>query len=518
MAEVESEKKFKSRVSLNILMNLIRTALTAIIGLLMVPYYLSSLGISVYAIIPLATSITTYVLALTDPLSAAFARYMFQAIREGNEEEINKTYNTAVFGMGRVVLALVPVCLIISFVAPFVFDTGSATDLEVQILFAMVLISSMIITFSSCLGCIFEAYNKIYISYGIQTIYCILQVTIIVLLFTETGATLDSIGIAYLIASLVMLACMAFFAKRTCPTLHISRKYYDGTIIKKLLGLGLWIVISNIGSMLYIDTSMIICNLMMGSAEQGTFAIAANAISMIGTTANTVSAVVVPLIYDAYTKGNIDELLSTLRFFIKFIGVLIALPIGYVLIFLPQIIETWLGTGYDAIYPMLYIMLPGHVAVCSVKALYYVSTAYEKVKPSAIGMISFGIVNILLAISLVSFTDLGTWGICIAWSASMVMSHVGFTVCYSSYLMKIKRRRLYSCILFSYVPFLVLIGVGFAFTNFYTIHSNWISIILAFAIISVIYLPVAIRFSFSKDEKKMMKSFMPEKAQKLLRI
>lgn len=518
MVRNSQDSSFKSRVSLNILMNMVRTVLTAVIGLLMVPYYLNELGVSVYAIIPLSTSITAYVLSLTDPLSASFARYMFNAVKKNDVDEMNRTYNSAVFGMGRIIIYLIPICLIISYLAPYIFSIGGARYEEVQTMFALILLSSMIITFSSCIGCVFEAYNKMYITYTIRTVYIVMQVILIVALFVTCEPSLTFIGVAYFIAAVVMFAIMALCTKRVCPALRISRRYFDRDILRKELRLGMWIVISSIGGMLYIDASLIICNIMMGSAEQGVFAIAVNVVSMTGTAASSIAGVVLPLIYDSYLKRDMNEMMHTVKFFIKFVGCIIACPVAFILVFLPQIIELWIGIGYESIYPMLYVMLPTYIFVCSVKPLNDVYTAFERVRPYAVIMVMFGTMNIVLAILVTWITDWGTQGIIWVWVISILATHLGFTVMFCAYLMKVRSTKLYTSVFSCWIPFLALVLLGYVFNMFLTMPVSWFAVIVSFGIVFVIYTVIILRFGFSDREKGMMKTFLPRSVQKVLKL
>ena len=70
----EGYDPFSSRVSINVSVNIIRTIVMALTGFLMVPYYIGSLGMATYAIIPLITSVTTYFLAMSDSLADAFTQ------------------------------------------------------------------------------------------------------------------------------------------------------------------------------------------------------------------------------------------------------------------------------------------------------------------------------------------------------------------------------------------------------------------------------------------------------------
>ena len=62
----QSSDKFTSKVSLNMVTNVVRTVLMAVIGLLMVPYYIGEFGLAAYAILPLATSLTSYFISIAD--------------------------------------------------------------------------------------------------------------------------------------------------------------------------------------------------------------------------------------------------------------------------------------------------------------------------------------------------------------------------------------------------------------------------------------------------------------------
>ena len=106
VAKIDS---FNSKVSLNMATNLIHTVVMALIGFLMVPYYIGEFGLSTYAIIPLSITVTTYFIALSDCLASAFARYMGVAVQTSDPERINRTFTTSLSGMGRVMLVMAPV-------------------------------------------------------------------------------------------------------------------------------------------------------------------------------------------------------------------------------------------------------------------------------------------------------------------------------------------------------------------------------------------------------------------------
>ena len=170
--------------------NILRTVVMALFGFLMVPYYIDQFGLATYAILPLATSISSYVLAITDPLGDAFARYTSIAIQKNDMGLANRTYSSSMFGMMRCMAVLIPLVVLISLASPYVFNVAGSAALDVQIMFAMILLSSLLISFSACLGSVFMAYNKLYIIYASKTVYCVAQVVLVILFFVMHGASL----------------------------------------------------------------------------------------------------------------------------------------------------------------------------------------------------------------------------------------------------------------------------------------------------------------------------------------
>ena len=125
------------------------TVIMALVGLIMVPYYLGEFGLSVYAIIPLATTITNYFLIVSDSLSNAFSRYMVMAVQSGDMDGANRVFTTSVLGMGRVIVMLLPVVAVIAFASPYIFNIGPSAALDVQLMFLLIAVSSLLISFTA---------------------------------------------------------------------------------------------------------------------------------------------------------------------------------------------------------------------------------------------------------------------------------------------------------------------------------------------------------------------------------
>ena len=107
----ESDSSFSSRVSLNMVANMARAIVLALVGLLMVPYYIDQFGMEVYGLLPLATSITTYVLIASDSLVSSFSRYLIiayvlEASDRGDQITVRASDEATQFGVDRYLQAV----------------------------------------------------------------------------------------------------------------------------------------------------------------------------------------------------------------------------------------------------------------------------------------------------------------------------------------------------------------------------------------------------------------------------
>lgn len=514
MQEAE-DPKFSSRVSLNAVSNVLRTAIMAVTGLIMVPYYIGEMGFGIYAVIFLATTITTYFVAVSDSIAQAFTRYMTLSMNRGDLEDSNRVFSTTFIGMLRCVLVMTAVCAILSISAPYVFNTGDATALDVQMLFFMVLVASLMLSFSSCLGSVFMACNKMYIMYVAKTVYILVQIAVVVAVFELFGPSLMVIGASNVVAAIVCLAIMAFYIPRVAPGLKASRNRYDPVLLKEMGGLAIWTLLSEIGSLLFIHASLIVVNLIAGNEEQAVFSIVANVASMVGTVCTAMSAAAVPLAYRCYSEKDMDGMERTLKLFSKTVGSLMAFVLAFLTVFAPQVIGVWLGQGYDEVIPLMRAILPVEVVVCAAGALIDVPVLFVRMRMVAIFTGVMGAMNIGLAALILLFTDFGLMGVCWAWALTVgIMKFVFYPV--------LAGRLLGKGSFAFHPPFLIslaLYAVSVVVLHLFSIAFEMPTSLILLAVVALasmaIYVVASVRLVFSKDERSELVTYLPMSMQSI---
>ena len=507
---------FSSRVSLNMLSNVLRTVLMALAGLLMVPYYIDQFGIATYAILPLATTVTNYFIMISDSLSNAFSRYMSISVQTGDPERVNVVFSSSVMGMAKCMLLMAPLAVIVSFASPYIFHIGPSSAGDVQVMFLLIMVASMIISFGASFGGVYMAYNSLYITYFSRALQTVSQVGVVLALLFLQGPSLPVIGVSFMASAILMLVVMVVPLRKVCPTLQFRRGLHDSGLLKEMGSLGLWAMLSELGSLLFIQASMIVVNMMLGSGTQGVFSIAANAIMMVHTACAALAAVSIPLVYRESASGDMGGMIRVLKIFSKFIGITMAFPLAYVMVFLPEVMGVWLGQDYQDLYGMLYIMLPVEVLICTTSALSDVPVVFARVKPLALATLILGVLNIASAVVVIQFTDAGALGVCVCWAVSMILLKLVFYPLFCHMLTGGSRWLYFRPIVQSYAVFAVSLVLLYGLSHAIDLPMTWLGILLPFFALFLVFFVIEMRFMFNEEEMGIIKTYLPRFVQRFI--
>ena len=506
---------FREKTSLNIITNMLRTLAMVLIGIFMVPYYVDTLGIASYAIIPLATTMATYIQFVSDSIAYASVRYTTLAFNAGNNEEANKTISTSFYGLGKICLLCVPIGILLAICSPAIFNITGSTSFEVQMLFGLMIISSLIVTMSTPFLGAFYASNNLYLMYFAKFAYTISQIAVIILLFSIGETSLTSIGLGYLVSSILIFILLFFLAKRTEEDMVISKKLVDKSLFKKIGTLGFWSILSKISGMLYIQLSMILVNLYLGSEAQGGFAMISTIISMVHTGVFALTDTIDPIIYKCYSEHRNEDLISIFYTSSKLISVLIAFPIIFIIVFSEEFLGAWVGSEYYYLTTLLTIGLLGDFAYCVISITNTVPRLYLKVQiPTLVGF-GLGIVNALLTAVILGSPNGSVEKAMMVW-ASVTIALAVFNAVYNSFLTGAPKYKYGLSTIQGYIIMAVLYYPLNALRPILNLPSRWVPLLLTLLLLFCAYFIAAYVLLFSKDEKRLVNTILPEKISKHL--
>jgi membrane protein EpsK len=515
MAEAQA-RDFSSYVGMNMLTNIVRTVLAALLGLFLVPFYISELGGAVYAILPLATSVTTYVLVISDEITNAFSRYLVISLHEDGGEGASRVYTTAVIGLAKTILAVAPIVVLVSIVSPYVFQIGPSSAFSVQMMFLMILSSALAISFSACFNSIYIAFNKMYVLYTIRIAYLLIQVAMVIGFFVMFGPSLELIGLAYVISGAIFFVLVKISSKRLCQTLRFDRSLYSRDLLKEMRGVGAWTVLNKLALLMFIQTSLIIVNLFIGAEEETEFAIVATLISMTNTACITITTVIAPLQYRNYATDDRDKLMRISKTAMRFIGLVTAFPIAFLCIFSPQILTVWVGESFSHLSEIIIIMFSVQLAVCVISVLEVLPVLYLGIRKVAWVTLLAGALNIIAAVAVLKFTDMGMAGVAVVWTVVMLALNVLYYPLVIAKMTSSGWTTFLRPMVPGHVALIICLVAGWAATRFFTLPSAWTAVLVLFFAGYAAYTVAAFALGLSREDKDAVRGTLPGPIAKII--
>ena len=504
-----NDEEVSKRVLPNIFANAAFLIVNVVTGLLLVPFFIDELGIATYGIIPLATSVTSYVIMISGALNASVSRFMGVTFQNGDEKQTNRTYNTALFGLGYVAVAMIPVAIVIAVLSPFLFDIGSVLSLDVQILFACILTSMLISAWGTNFQTVFFVSNRLDLQNVIKITQLLLQTGFIVILFMAFGPSLPLVGAAYLIGAVVSTIVGYVLCRIFRPSLRIRRRSFDREHFKEIGGVSVWSLFSNIGNLLIIQMSMILSNILLGPAQSGMFNIVMMMILVLASFGVTISSVFTPLMYRSFSEGRRNDMVSVCRSAIKVVGILMAMPLAFLCVFSPEILTVWVGEDFIELSKIIWIAFPLFACIEAMEPLIPIGLVHLKVKIPGLMTFFFGIVNVILILIFVEYLEWGLRGLALAWLLSMVGKNCVFFPLYYSKVEGVSPVTFLVPMGHCILCFIVGAAMCFIVSELFTMPASLIILAVTAVALYAVYLFIISLVLLNKNEKKLVRSCLP---------
>jgi len=499
---------FSKQVPKNLTANIVYFIISLASGLFLVPYFINSLGVASYAMIPLATSFTSYVNLITVSLNTSVSRPITIELQKEEFKKANVTFNTALFGTLGIILLMLPIVLLLSYYSPSFFEVPSNQENATRLLFLGVIIAFLLRAWSSNFGVSIFAYNRLDILNIINAINILVQVSLIILFFKLDSPNLAYIGLAYLIAAIVAFVLTVFFSHRINPHFKINIKDFRRSKANEILEMGGWVIITQIGSLLFLQIDLIVVNKLFGTLAGGEYSIAFMWSSVLRTIASVLISILTPVILTYYIKGKIEELINLAKSAIKLTGFALALPIGFICGFAPQLLSLWVGPEFVKISPLILIMLSHLVINLPVMLLFDINIAYNKVRTPGIVTFWMGVGNFLLELTLPFVTGWGYYGVAVAGAIVLTLNNAIFIPWYTTKILGIPRTTFVSSIFSGALAAFIIAG-SCRLINFLVPVSGLGALVISGIVVTIAYMVSIWVFTKENIERQIIMSMIP---------
>lgn len=434
---MDNQSNSRKRLLYNILSNLSIYLINVLIGLLFTPYLIRKLGVSLYGLIPLATNISTYLSIFTLMVNGALGRYLAIDIQTKDVISANKTFNTGFFGTLIITIFILPFLFVLIPKANLVFNIPYGFEDSAVAIFTFAIATFIVTQFDSCFSVSTWVHSRFDLRGLITNFGNITRVILSIVFFESLYPSLNYIGLAMLISSLLVISGDYIVFKRLTPQLSVKLRYLDKARIKEIFGMGWWTVINQIGTLLFINIDLVIANIALGAEVGGRYGSIVLFSTMFRSFATAISSVFSPIIVNKYSNNEHSFVIEFTKRSVKFLGIIVGLLVGLLSGLSKPFLMLWLGSSFTSLWPLM-ILLIAHLPVnLAVLPLYGVQNAYLRIRLPGIVTIIFGTLNVILAYLLSTRTNLGVYGIALASAIILTLKNAFFTSIYTACVQKI---------------------------------------------------------------------------------
>lgn len=504
----------KNQLALNMFANIVAFVLNLGINLVLTPYIINNVGAEAYGFIPLANNFISYVTIFTVALNSMAARYISIELAKKNTEEANIYFNSVLIANGIISLVVSAPAMLMLLKINHIINVPNELLRDVQLTFLFVFLNLLM----SLLGNVFAiatfAKNRVDLTAKINIITNLIRSFLVIAAFAFFAPKIFSITLTAFLAAIFGLYYNIRYTKELTPELKINRTKFRMSAIKELLANGIWNSVNQLSTVLLTMLDLVLANIFINPLASGQYAIAKTIPNFIQSFVGTLVGVFVPEFTVLYGEGKKEALLKSIDFSIKIMGLVITLPIAFLLVNGDLFFGLWVpGQDISKLYWLSTLTIVPMIVTGSMNTVYNVYTVTSKLKIPATVLLITGVLNTMLVLILLMYTDLGIYSIPLVSFVIGLLRNLIFTPIYAARCLEVHWGTFYKAI---------LRGITCTFTMMFVTYvlrvlvypDGWIKLIGSAGIGAIISLGCNSFLLLSKEEKQLVYATVDKKIRK----
>jgi O-antigen/teichoic acid export membrane protein len=333
------------RTALNLVATLMSSAVGMLLSFFVTPYVVRTCG-NAYGFVGLANNFVGYISIVTIAINSMASRFVTIAIRNNDYDKAGRYFKT-IFISDLIIslVLLIPSIFAIIFLDKVLVVSPDYLS-DVRILWALIILGFILSVILSVYSIAYFVTNKLYLSNRRQIGQIITRAIITVTLFTCLYPHIYYIGIAVFVSTMYVLAYNVYSTRNLLPEITLRKSRFDLSLLKEVLGSGLWNSFSSLSAMLLSSLDLLIINLFVlnGDAVMTTVAVAKSLISLVDSFYGSVSVIFTPTMTFAYARQDKVAIGKNLEHSIKILGMFISIPILFILLYSKEFFQVYVPT------------------------------------------------------------------------------------------------------------------------------------------------------------------------------
>lgn len=337
----------------------LQTTASIVIGILMMPFLLSTLGPELYGLwIVIGSIVGTYYL-LDLGFNQAITRYVAKYIHQNNPEAANRVINTAL-----VIYSLLGVVVLLASIGAAFLGAEALMKSSQNLTLAQTIL--IVTGLSFALEFPAKAFPGIISAYMRYDFIAIVRLSksvadaVLIYLFISHGFGLIAMALIMLITGILSTLMYAKFSTGLFKDLRFSKKYVDIETFKDVFHFSKWVFIFDMSAMLRDKMDIWFISYYLTNNVLTGYYVAVRLVEYALQFLSQATGITGPIFTEYYAKGEVEKLNASFMFFTK-LNILLGtcLIVGFYLLS-ESFIKLWMGDTIvisDAVYCLLVLAI-----------------------------------------------------------------------------------------------------------------------------------------------------------------
>lgn len=497
----------KKQIILNIIANVFAMLVSTGINFFLTPLITKTVGVAAYGFVPLAGNFVSYVSIITTAFNSMGSRFITISLQKQNKREAEEFFST-IFFMNTCLAVVTGMVFIIllSFLTKLIQIPSEMTT-DIIILFALTFASAVFSLIMNVFTTATFCKNRLDLKSIVSMISTIVRAVLLIVLFWLFPARVYFIGIANISVNLIEGISHYIIQKKIMSELHIKKSSFRKQYVKTLFTSGVWNSVSQLSSILMTGIDLLVANIFLTPVDSGILSIAKIMPSLLYTgIALIVTSFGPQFVIDYAEGGDSKRLLETMNFSAKLISFFSIVPVAGFIGFGKEFFQLWVPEqNSNILFSLAVLTMLGDAASYPIKAFDNIFSAVNKLRWPAISTLTCGLLNVVLMIPLLKYTNLGLYAVAGTSTFLLVMKDILFKIPYIARIVKINPFYFFKYIFQYMLSAIIIIGTSVFIKNLIVI-TDWFVLIFDASIVAVFSFSINYFLLLKKNERANLKN------------
>lgn len=496
-----TQTNHNSRTALSLVTSLLAMALSILINFFLSPYIVENFGEEANGFTQLANNFVTYATLLTVALNSMAGRFITIAYHNKDYKACARYYTSVLVGNAAIILLLLFPSVYCVFRLDSLIRIETAVVSHVKILFGLVFANFFATQIFSLFAIACYVTNRQYIQNTVNMVRTLCNAAGLVLMFALLVPKIYFVSLVGCVLSLLLIPIFFWIKQKICPELRFDIRYFDIKTVWQMVSSGLWNTLNQCGILLMTAFDLLLANLFIDPVRMGVLSVAKTVPNCIIQLAGTVNSSFSPHLTIAYASKDREQLLSSLRYSMKYSAVLVSIPITVLSVYGVSFYRLWVPSlDAEELAVLSVLTCMQLIPFCGVQVINNLFTTANRLKVNSLSVLIGGAVNILVVFILLRYTSLGLFAIAGVSSCIGIIRNLIVTVPYSARILGLKWYIFYKDVLISCLYCAVCLVICYVFKSL-IVPNSWLTMIFSVAVSCLVTLLAQFILFFNAEER-----------------